>query len=571
MKSNKLLLASCRKQTGFYLLLLLMAITTAACLKSKDLEFTPHISHISPNAVAKGATLLIRGENFVFSNATTSVKLTMEGPQLYELDGVSLLSYVKNNEIRLPMPELQPGMYNVYLTVLDRQGNRRSNTVHIQVLEIGVSEISPARAVVGTEITIRGTALKNTKKVLFAGLNHQQLEAIPVVPPTNEEVRVVIPQGAIPGPISLSAANFIIQGPEYHVALPAPAISDISDLNVMPGDKISINGANFGPAKPNDFTPFPYSRKVLFRAENGGQIEGILSNGPDENTDSKTTVYVPLGAASGPLELEIDGIKASNSPQLTITPVQINHGMAFYDNNNVYLAAMENGASRFFKLFSSSGFIFEAIHADPQSRKIYFNLDNVVSSINFDGSDLTTVAAGSASKFYNYRNKVYYLTSDKRVISTEGEQIAQLPDNNVLHYDLDLGTGFAYGVRTDYNTGMNEIFRVNLETGEERPIYQDLASAMGIADIRVHNNQIYLNYRNSIVTARIDGTGPIETIVSDLQYASNLAIDLRSNRLVFVDGQVIYSSALDGSDKQVVFNTRSDHPFLSGLYSYSFF
>ncbi|WP_256010879.1 IPT/TIG domain-containing protein [Desertivirga xinjiangensis] len=571
MKSNISLFASCHKWGGFFSLLLLMTIMSAACLKSKDLEFTPHISHISPNAVAKGATLLIRGENFVFSNATTTVKLTMEGPQLYELDGVSLLSYVKNNEIRFPMPELQPGMYSVYLTVLDRQGNRRSNTVHIQVLEVGVSEISPERAVAGTEITIRGTALKNTTKVLFTGLNYQQVEAIPVVPPTNEEIRVVIPQGAIPGPISLSAANFIIQGPEYHVALPAPAILDISGTNLKPGDKISISGANFGPAKPNDWTPYPYSRRVLFQAENGGQVEGILSNAPDENTDTKTTVYVPLGATSGPLELEIDGIKASNSPQLTITPVQINHGMAFYDNNNVYLAAMENGASRFFKLFSSSGFIAQAIHADPQSRKIYFNLDNEVSSITFDGSDLTTVASGSASKFYNYRNKVYYLTSDKRVISTEGEQIAQLPDNDVLNYELDLGTGFAYGVRIDYNTGMNKIFRVNLETGEERAIYQDLAPAMGIEDIRVHNNQIYLNYRNSIVTARIDGTGPIETVVPDLQYAANLTIDLRSNRLVFIDGGVIYSSALDGSDKRIVFNTQSDHPFLSGLYSYSLF
>ena len=149
-----------------------------------------------------------------------------------------------------------------------------------------ISSIEPALADIGTTVTITGTdfspAVANNK-VRFGDV------LATVTTASGTELTVVVPEGAVTGPISISKAGFEVEGPVFTV-LPAPGVVVLSATGAAIGDTVVISGQNFGPTI----------------AENTVEFNGTTAE-ITEASETELTVIVPDGATTGPLTIEAFG------------------------------------------------------------------------------------------------------------------------------------------------------------------------------------------------------------------------------------------------------------------------
>jgi|GEM_PF-6126263 len=556
---------------SFSVIVCLVIMVLGSCIKSKDLQLTPYIEHVSPDSLGKGATLLLKGRNFSFSNATTSVSLAFEGPDTLVIDALTMFNYLKAEEIRMPLPELTPGYYNIYLIVNDRDGNRRSNTVRTKVIDVFVSSIEPLGAVVGETVIIKGSGLKTVTKVRFATRDFVGVEVDPVEPPTNDEVKVVIPPGAVPGQVVLKAAGADLYGPQYHVKLPKPVINSTSATVVNQGDKIVIAGNHFGPDRLYSHSDFIYPRKVWFTGANGTRVAGAVSIVVGENSETITTAFVPLGAVSGPVVVEVDGVQTPGGINLTVNPVSIAHGFVSVGSSGIVLAAVNQGhLGAVFTIYPTSEYI-SALHADPVSRKVFFCESGVIRSVNFDGTGLLVLVQADARQMYVINQQLYWVNSDHRVYRSEIDgtnesMIADRLSESALHTELSPDGATVLALEMDYNTFTFNFLKHDVQSQTTNVLYSNVNFPSGAGtEFNLHNQKMYINGLFEIYSLPADGSGSLSTIASGLSYVSAISVDPVQSKLLFIDNQQVFISELDGSNSTLLLHF-SDHPGFASLY-----
>ncbi len=193
-----------------------------------------------------------------------------------------------------------------------------------------IISIEPALADIGTTVTITGTNFNGVKvnnRVTFGGVLAQ------VVTATETELTVVVPEGATTGPISISKAKFVIEGPVFTV-FPAPVITELSATGAAVGETVIITGQNFGATV----------------AENTVEFDGIMAE-VTAASETELVVIVPNGATTGPLTVEVleqtgtieiftiapvitsfEPLKGAADQEITITGTNFNN---LAENNNV--------------------------------------------------------------------------------------------------------------------------------------------------------------------------------------------------------------------------------------------
>ncbi len=193
-----------------------------------------------------------------------------------------------------------------------------------------IISIEPALADIGTTVTITGTNFNGVpvnNRVTFGGVLAQVLTA------TENELTVVVPEGATTGPISIAKAKFVVEGPVFTV-FPAPVITELSATGAAVGETVIITGQNFGATV----------------AENTVEFDGIMAE-VTAASETELAVIVPDGATTGPLTVEVleqtgtieiftiapvitsfEPLKGATDQEITITGTNFNN---LAENNNV--------------------------------------------------------------------------------------------------------------------------------------------------------------------------------------------------------------------------------------------
>ena len=170
-----------------------------------------------------------------------------------------------------------------------------------------VDGFTPDEGPVGTSVVITGqnfSATANENIVRFGGI-----KAADPTSPSTTSLTVLVPDGAITGPITVmvsgqtgTSGTTIFTVPNTTPALPAPVISGFTPKEGAPGVSVTITGQNFS-ATAN---------------ENIVRFGGIKAADPTSPSAISLTVEVPANAPSGTISVEVDGQTGISEDSFTV-------------------------------------------------------------------------------------------------------------------------------------------------------------------------------------------------------------------------------------------------------------
>lgn len=566
------------------------------CLKSLDPQLTPFISSVTPDTTTLGATIAVKGFNFSFLNAATSISLVIrgEGDTLTVDNPTIKKSESGENEIQLLLPNIPAGKYQVFLLVKDREGDRRSNEVPITILTFGPTSIEPAQGPAGTIVTIRGNGLKNTKKLLFRSAN-LPIEVAPLSPPTDQEVRVVVPEGAITGSIRMQLEGITLEPEtaEFRVILPPPTISLLQPAKGTAGTKVVILGTNFGPVSGND--PL-FSRKVTFAGPNGTRLTSTLTTvNVADSTDKKIIAIVPDGAITGPVIVEIDSVVAAQKPVFTVEVIIADKQVVWAEGSVIKVANIQKSKPvTISNFYENAEYFITAVSADQKSERLYFfGTDGTgkpfIRSVNFKGKDeklflsqnepIDRLKVAGEHVYWQQENAYYRAKptdpgSKQKVYSApEGSSIAAfgVPATEDYIYFLEQDVNAVTDIkrrRADGTGGATTIFKT-AEINNGDGSFVDLFSTT----IEVAGDRLYtLVYDNQtmglpvLFTGSTDGTGSLLGNAAFGSFIGGFAVDEKENKLYWSTTDLdtglpsLQRGEVNGTKKEFLFKQEESFP-----------
>jgi hypothetical protein len=167
-----------------------------------------------------------------------------------------------------------------------------------------ITSFSPNKGVPGTPVTIKGTRLYKASAVKFGG------EVAPLVAGTPTKLKVLVPSGALPGPIAVTTQGGTAVSAASFAPSPAPlpTVSKFSPTSGVVGTTVTIHGSGL----------------LLASVKFGGVNATILST-----TAKSVQALVPAGAASGPITLTTFTGTATSPAPFTVSPPQLPSISAF--------------------------------------------------------------------------------------------------------------------------------------------------------------------------------------------------------------------------------------------------
>ncbi len=198
---------------------------------------------------------------------------------------------------------LTAGTYSAAITVSAPGVSPVSVPVFLTVGAVGggtpvVNGFSPFSGPPGTQVEVIGDNFTGVSQVLF------NFTPAPFQPSTAGRLFATVPSGATTGPIKVTNASGTgASFTPFTVTPPGggPSIALFSPLSGRPGDRITIQGANF--RDPS---------QVFF---NGAPSPFVLFAGPNF-----LSAEVPQGASSGPITVTTSAGSASSAQSFVVTP-----------------------------------------------------------------------------------------------------------------------------------------------------------------------------------------------------------------------------------------------------------
>jgi hypothetical protein len=157
-----------------------------------------------------------------------------------------------------------------------------------------IDEVTPARGMTGSKVSIKGSNFAGTAEVSFNGA---AARSFVIVSP--EEIKAVVPDDALSGPVSVSTPRGEARSSGSFSFLLPPTVSGVTPTGGAAGSKVQIIGANLIDATGVEFNGL----SAAFEVDSAMQI----------------TATVPAGAASGPVAVKTLGGTAISPGNFTIS------------------------------------------------------------------------------------------------------------------------------------------------------------------------------------------------------------------------------------------------------------
>lgn len=208
------------------------------------------LAAFGPNPVVRGDTLTILGSNL---EKVKEVRLPGAEPVTEFAD----VKAGNKGELKVVVPVAGPEDAPVtgVITIVDENGTEFSSIAELSYTEgIVINSFSPAQALPGDIVTIKGDYLYNTKEVVFVSGNKDEKSYVvgDAIEATRYELKVAVPADAITGLIMLADVNEtdnpdnLLPNTAYtatEITIKDPTVTAFAKKTFKAGDKVDITGA----------------------------------------------------------------------------------------------------------------------------------------------------------------------------------------------------------------------------------------------------------------------------------------------------------------------------------------
>nr|NIR47425.1 DNRLRE domain-containing protein [candidate division KSB1 bacterium]NIR69995.1 DNRLRE domain-containing protein [candidate division KSB1 bacterium]NIS23018.1 DNRLRE domain-containing protein [candidate division KSB1 bacterium]NIT69876.1 DNRLRE domain-containing protein [candidate division KSB1 bacterium]NIU23525.1 DNRLRE domain-containing protein [candidate division KSB1 bacterium] len=225
----------------------------------------PTITSFTPTLGPAGTEVTLTGSNF-----TGTIQVSFNGTLS------SSFSLDSDTQLRATVPS---GTSTGPITVQNAAGAGTSSSDFNVTSSPTISSFTPEEGLIGTEVTITGTAFSDV-----TGVSFNSTPAISFLIDSDTQIRVDVPIGATTGPIRVtngsgtgtSATDFTVHAP--------PAITSFTPTNGVASTEVTISGGNFSNAVDVSFN-------------------GMSSTDFTIDSDSQIRATVPASATTGPVSV----------------------------------------------------------------------------------------------------------------------------------------------------------------------------------------------------------------------------------------------------------------------------
>ena len=253
------------------------------------------LAAVNPNPVMRGAVLRIVGSGL---ENTSEVRLA-GGISITDIEVVEKGS---RSEIRVTVPLEGPEVGKV--TVVSKDGAEASTRFDLEFTEpIEFDSFSPAEALSGDVLTLKGEYLNNVRCVIFGG----DVKVNEFVSQSRHELKVVLPFNALSGPVIVSDVDEVndettIPNQIYSktdLVVKAPTVVTASKATYKSGEVITVSGEHLDMIERVDLTGASDVEFVI--AEDGTSISFVL---PASATDGSILLTSYAGDTFNAGEIE---------------------------------------------------------------------------------------------------------------------------------------------------------------------------------------------------------------------------------------------------------------------------
>ena len=218
-------------------------VSLTGCKKELDVDPMGEsfsFNGMAPNPVMRGAALKIFGRSL----DQVSEVLFAGDVSVTEFIDIKKGSRLDTLELQVPLEGPEVGK----VTIVAKDGRKLSSLSNLEFLEgIEVSSFSPATALSGDVITIKGEYLNVVKEIIFSG---EDAVVVTFESQSRHELKVKLPANAVSGPVILSDVNEIEDQNTIpnHVYTPSeltvgdPTVTKAAKATYKSGDVIKVNG-----------------------------------------------------------------------------------------------------------------------------------------------------------------------------------------------------------------------------------------------------------------------------------------------------------------------------------------
>ncbi len=261
----------------------------------------PRILALEPDNGVVATRVTLRGQNFPSDRALVQVRL-----QEIECNVES----TSREAIVVAVPSgVQPGPAR--FTVIARlQGTGHAPMDFHVLVPTRISGLDPAAAPVGAHVTIRGEGFETNTHSLVVRLNSTALRPVSV---STTSIEVIVPRGALSGPITVTARQRQTATSNFTVQVP-PVVQAVAPGQGAVGARVTVRGRNFGTdatavavtvggtaATIASVTPTAVTFAVPEGAQTGRVVVRVTGQGEAQSArDFRVTGGAPRAASSAP-------------------------------------------------------------------------------------------------------------------------------------------------------------------------------------------------------------------------------------------------------------------------------
>lgn len=273
------------------------------------------IDSVSPNGGPPGTKVTLVGSGFSAKRNGNRVTLNGKPCKILRMSSTELV-------VQIPANGAESGKFAVDVK---EYGRAESQAVFPVAYPPEIKGFEPLAGGIGREIAIQGNHFGNTPKAVEVLLSGRKC---PILGVTDEEVRVVVPDGAVSGPLEVVVAGMgsAVSQQAFDVWAPL-AVTRMEPRFGLPGTEVSIWGTGFRADASAHSVMIGNKAVAVDRIEEGALIFKIPNDAPSgkislslEVKDRGTTnIAMPLQVAHSPQIVDFFPKRGPAGSQVTIS------------------------------------------------------------------------------------------------------------------------------------------------------------------------------------------------------------------------------------------------------------